>query len=104
MVTANLRYCTAQNVYSDILELFLPHGLHNCCYSQAGKMYKREMTFKGHMFLQNFKKIGQRGFNFEIITQPVYGRTDRHSLKTGFRSSFVYLNSNAGDTSSLHPE
>jgi hypothetical protein len=67
-------------------------------------MCKSEVTFKGHMFPQNFKKIGQRGFNFEIITQPVCGRTDRHSLKTGCRSSFVYLNPNAGDTNSLHPE
>ena len=62
------------------------------------------MTFKGRMFPQNFKKTGQRRFNSEITTQPVCGRTDRHSLKTDFRSSFVYLNPNADDTNSLHPE
>jgi hypothetical protein len=62
------------------------------------------MTFKGYMFPQNFKKIGQRGINFEIITQAVCGRTDRHILKTGFRSIFVSLNPTVGDTNSWHPK
>jgi hypothetical protein len=97
-VTVNLRYCSAQNIYSDILELFCRTAFTNVV------IHKQVQCGKGHMFPQNFKKICQRRFNFEVITQPVYGQTDRRSLTTGFRSSVVSRNPTTGDTNSLHRE